>query len=108
MRFNRTRKCKKRKFKNKTMKNLARASKQKQSTLVYIHARGRQNTIPLVCPICKNDHFFIQTSMLRGGRWASFFDAEWLFDKSAKVTICDHCSHMEWFKDKNAVLPDLR
>ena len=23
--------------------------------------------------------------MLRGGRWASFFDAEWLFDNSAKI-----------------------
>jgi len=106
MRFNRTRKCKRRKRRNRTMKNLGGNTKQAQP--VFIHARGIENTIPLVCPICKNNLFYTQTSMLRGGRWASFFDAEWLFDKSATVCICSQCSKMQWFKDKKAVIPDLR
>ena len=46
--------------------------------------------------------------MLRGGRWASFFDVEWLFDKSATICICSQCSKMQWFKDKHAVIADLR
>ena len=106
MRVNRTRKCKRRTRRNRTMKNLG--GNAKQATPIFIHARGIENTIPLVCPICKNNQFYTQTSMLRGGRWASFFDAEWLFDKSATVCICSQCSKMQWFKDKKAVIPDLR
>ena len=53
MRFNRTRKCKKRTRKNRTMKNLG--GNTKQAKPIFIHARGIENTIPLVCPICKNN-----------------------------------------------------
>ena len=52
MRFNRTRKCKRRKRRNRTMKNLG--GNAKQATPIFIHARGIEHTIPLVCPICKN------------------------------------------------------
>ena len=96
-----TKKSKKRNNKNKTRKKRGGAV-----PIMYdISAREMPNPIPLMCPICKNQTFFLKDSMLRGGRIASFFELEWLFDKSAKIAICSKCSHMTWFKDKGAIIP---
>ena len=57
----------------------------------------------LVCPICQNKNFFTKKSMLRGGRWASFFDTEWLFDNAALIAVCEKCSHISWFKDSKRI-----
>ena len=75
----------------------------KQGTSVFVSG-GHQ----LFCPICKNNKFFTKQSMLRGGRWASFFDAEWLFDNSALICVCERCSHISWFKDKTKITPSLK
>ncbi len=101
---------KKKSRKNKTKKNKKRrnktqkAGKKANSQEVYISARERDNKIKLQCDICNNDKFYTKNSMLRGGRWASFFDTEWLFDRNAKLALCDKCSNIIWFKDKKAVI----
>lgn len=62
-----------------------------------------EKKIPLTCNICNNNTFHEMKSMLRGGRAASFFDTEWIFDKNAKIAICSNCSHMLWFKKSDSL-----
>ena len=57
----------------------------------------------LVCNVCGNKKFTTKTSMLRGGRVASAFDAEWFFDHKAKIAICDSCSSITWFWDPKVI-----
>ena len=56
-----------------------------------------KNTV-IKCPMCHNDKFLKTKSMLRGGRVASFFDYEWIFDKGASILKCENCTHLLWFK----------
>ena len=70
----------------------------KQGTHVFVSGRHQ-----LFCPICKNNKFFTKQSMLRGVRWASFFDTEWLFDNAALIAVCEKCSHISWFKDSKRI-----
>jgi len=73
----------------------------KNSHEIFVSAQQIENRIPLICPICNNNKFFKKRSMLRGGRLASFTDLEWLFDANAVITICEKCSHINWFKNSN-------
>lgn len=52
------------------------------------------------CGQCGHNKFEKRKSMLRRGRFASFFGTEFLFDKSACVLKCANCSHLEWFKQQ--------
>tara|TARA_A100001011_G_C14303293_1_gene841880 strand:- start:1051 stop:1359 length:309 start_codon:yes stop_codon:yes gene_type:complete len=95
-----TLKRKRGKRKNKTMK---KGGKKKGPNKVFISAREMEKKISLSCPVCNNNKFFVKQSMIRGGRAASFFATEWIFDKYSRITICSKCSNVQWFRDKKAV-----
>jgi hypothetical protein len=92
----------KRKGKRKRKFTKKYGGKKKKAVKVNISPR-EYKAFGLKCKLCNNDKFYVSNSMLRGGRWASFFKTEWLFDKKAKIAICDRCSHIHWFKDRGAV-----
>ena len=67
----------------------------------YIPSQKKDpSAIDIVCPQCKGVKFVQKKSMLRGGRIASYFGAEWIFDKNAWIYICINCSQITWFKRK--------
>ena len=94
-----TAKSQKRKRKNSTVK----AGKTSKGPEKIVIVPRDHNKFQLTCNMCKFDKFYVKNSMIRSGRWASFFSTEWLFDKSAKVAICGRCSYVHWFKDRKAV-----
>ena len=80
-----TKKSKKRNNKNKTRKKRGGAV-----PIMYdISAREMPNPIPLMCPICKNQNFFLKHSMLRGGRIASFFEINLSLTISTAIFTAD-------------------
>jgi hypothetical protein len=50
---------------------------------------------PLVCPVCKNDHFWVRTAQLNKAV-TTFFGFEWA-DQSATCFVCSECTHILWF-----------
>ena len=97
-----TLKRRRRKGGNKTMK----AGKKKGPQNVFISAQEIAKKIKLECKICNNDNFFVKQSMIRGGRAASFFATEWIFDKYSRITICSKCSNVQWFRNKKSVIKE--
>ena len=49
----------------------------------------------LICPICKNDHFFSREAQLNTAA-ASFFNLDWA-NRSATCFVCADCTHISWF-----------
>jgi len=65
----------------------------------YSYAQSMKPETGIVkCAQCGHNTFEKRKSMLRRGRFASFFGTEFLFDKSASILKCANCSHLEWFK----------
>lgn len=49
----------------------------------------------LVCPVCKNDHFWTKKAQLNSAV-ATFFNLDWT-DRSATCFVCSECTHISWF-----------
>jgi len=89
-----------RKNKDSTKKTLRKVPKSHPEQL-YIDIKNKR--VQLKCGICNHDKFYTKLTMIRGGRWASFWDTEWIFDKSAQLTICENCSNCMMFKNRKAI-----
>ena len=61
---------------------------------VYVYSRsGDQKKI--TCPFCNNDEFYIKQSKVSGKRRVFVSD---LFDRHVNLVVCNHCTHIQWFK----------
>ena len=71
---------------------------------VYVYSRsGDQKKI--TCPFCNNDEFYIKQSKVSGKRRVFISD---LFDRHVNLVVCNHCTHIQWFKKMPAreVVPE--
>ncbi len=50
---------------------------------------------PIICQICRNDHFFVRKSQLNT-KVATFFNLDWA-NKEATCFVCAECRHIQWF-----------
>ena len=59
------------------------------------------NGKPIVCPVCGCDRFASKEFMV-AGKWLQTFDLEG-FGRKGIMLICDRCTHIEHFADKDWV-----
>ena len=51
---------------------------------------------PLVCPVCKNDHFWTRRVLLNTAV-LTFFDLDWT-NRRAQCFVCSECTYIYWFR----------
>ncbi len=83
------------KFIKKSVKKNGGKKKAKSYTL-----QSKTGLIELKCETDKHDKFYKKSVTINSGRVSSYFDLDWLFDKSAVILICENCSTIKWIKNQ--------
>lgn len=60
----------------------------------------------LKCETDSYDKFYKKKVTVNSGRWSTFFELDWLFDKSATMLICASCSTIKWIKNKSSLVEE--
>ena len=81
-------------------KRINKTGGKKKSFSYNLQSPDMDKPIKLKCEVDKHDKFYKKTVTINSGRLSTFFEMDWLFDKSAQMLICDRCSTIRFIKNK--------